>query len=194
MENAKENVKENLKKRKAQSKLEVVPTQEKLRKMQGTEATISPTSKIQVLKLDVIACNGQPISQNTELGSSDLENIWTQTLGRSIDEVNGYSSNKARSKDIRIQYLLKKPMSIKEIISENEFTHERSSVFATDNFRIRVVGLGEVRQARIGETVRVTVNLPNFDITPDQIIEWMSKFGKIKDGHRYYNIFSQVKS
>jgi hypothetical protein len=55
----------------------------------------------------------------------------------------------------------------------------------TDNFCIRVVGLGEVRQARVGKTVRVTVNLPNFDITPDQIIEWMSKFGKVKEGHRY---------
>lgn len=148
-------------------------------------SAISPTSKIQLFKLDIFLCNGQPIGQSTELGASDLEDIWTQTLQRSLEEITGYSHTKTRNKEIRIQYQLKNPMSIRDIAIEQEFTHERSSVFATDNFRCRVVRLGNVRQATIGETVRVTINLPNFDVTPDQILEWMSKYGKVKEGHRY---------
>jgi hypothetical protein len=146
---------------------------------------ISPTSKIIVFKLDVIACNGQPIGHSTELGSQDLENIWSVTLGRSLEELSGYSSSKVKSKEIRIQYQLKSPMSIRTIANEQEFTHERSTVFATDLFKCRVVGLHEVRQANVGELVKVTVDKPNFDITPDQVIEWLSKFGTVKEGHRY---------
>jgi hypothetical protein len=151
----------------------------------NNQPAISPTSKIQVLKIDVFSCNGQAIHQSTELGAPDLENIWTQSLGRSLEEVIGYFASKNKSGEIRIQYQLKRPMSIRDIISEQEFTYERSTVFATDNFKCKAIGLNDVRQAQIGEVVKVTVNLPNFDITPDQIIEWISKFGIIKEGHRY---------
>lgn len=63
---------------------------------------ISPTSKIQVFKLDVVSCNGQAISQSTELGASDLEDIWKRTLGRTLDEIKGYTSSKGKNKEIRI--------------------------------------------------------------------------------------------
>lgn len=172
-------------KRKAQTKLETVERKRIMMEVDNSEQAISPSSKIRIFKLDVINCNGQAISQSTELGAQDLENIWTQTLGRKIEELSGYTSTKTQKKEIRIQYQLKNPMSIRDIANEHEFTHERSSVFATDNFRCRVVGLGEVRQATKGETVKVTVNLPNFDITPEQVVEWMTKFGKVKEGHRY---------
>jgi hypothetical protein len=152
---------------------------------EDNNSTISPSSKIQTLKIDVVSCNGQAIHQSTELGAVDLENIWTQSLGRKLEEVCGYTSLKNKSGEIRIQYQLKRSMSIKEIIKEQEFVYERSTVFATDNFKCKAVGLNEVRLAKVGETVKVTVNLPNFDITVAQIVEWISKFGKIKDGHRY---------
>lgn len=172
-------------KRKAQSQLELTsPKKAMMDPSTSKSAVISPTSKIRIFKLDITSCNGQPISQSIELGASDLENIWTQTLGRKLEEISGYTSTKTKSKEIRIQYQLQQPMSIRDIANEHEFTHERSSVFATDIFRCRVVGLGEVRQAAKGETIKVTVNLPNFDITSDQVTEWMSKYGKVKEGHR----------
>ncbi len=146
---------------------------------------ISPSSKVQVLKIDVFACNGQSIHQSVEFGAVELENIWTQAIGRSLLELSGYTSSKNQNGDIRIQYQLKAPMSIRDIVSEQEFIYERATVFSTDNFKCRALGLGEVRQATIGEKVKITVNLPNFDITPIQIVDWISKFGKIKEGHRY---------
>ncbi len=176
-------------KRKAQSASTLVvpsPTKKKMT-FQPPPSEISPSSKILIFKLDVNSCNGQPIDQHTELGAADLENIWTQTFGRSLEELSGYTSSK-RNKEIRIQFQLKNPLSIKDIANEQEFTYERSSVFATDLFRCRVVGLGDVRLATIGETVKLTINTPNFDITPDQILEWISKFGKVKEGHRYLDI------
>lgn len=170
-------------KRKPQQSLDPRP-EDTPKKQKMEEDAISPSSKIQVFKIDVVACNGQPIDQSTELGAVDLEDIWTLTIGRALDELNGYSSTK-KNKEIRIQFQLKRPMSIREITNEQEFTHERSTTITTDIFRCRVVGLSEVRQAVIGELVKVTVAQPNFDIPVDQILEWLSKFGEIKEGHRY---------
>jgi hypothetical protein len=151
------------------------------------EDAISPSSKIQIFKVDVFMCNGQPIDQTTELGAVDLEDIWTLTIGRKLDELAGYSSAK-RNKEIRIQFQLKNPMSIRDITNDQEFTHERSTTITTDIFRCRVVGLAEVRRAVFGETVKVTVIQQNFDVTVDQIIEWISKYGEVKEGHRYLNL------
>ncbi len=145
---------------------------------------LSPSSKILIFKIDIISCNGQQIAKDTELGASDLEDIWTLTLGRGLDEISGYSTTKPKGRDIRVQYQLKQPMSVRDIAKEQEFTHERSSIFSTDIFKCRVIGLNEVRKANIGEMVKVTVNKPNFDITPEQVVEWMSKYGKVKEGHR----------
>jgi hypothetical protein len=175
---------ENKRKRKVITTQKSNPAITPSKRRMMNEDAISPTSKIQVFKIDVIACNGQPIDQTTELGAVDLEDLWTLTIGRALDELSGYSSNK-KNKEIRIQFQLKKPMSIREITHEQEFNHERSTTVKTDIFRCRVVGLAEVRQAVIGETVKVTVAQPNFDISVEQILEWLSKFGDIKEGHRY---------
>ncbi len=169
-------------KRKAQSTSNLEPSPTK-KKMMGEETAISPSSRIKILKIDVVSCNGQAIHPNTELGAADLESIWALSLGRQAEELSGYTCSK-RNKEIKIQYQLKHPMSIKDLAHEQEFNHERSSIVGTDVFRCKVVGLGDVRTAIIGEIVKVTVATPNFDITPDQIVEWMSKFGDVMDGHR----------
>jgi hypothetical protein len=168
-------------KRKAQNSLEVIATPRK-KKMEVD--AISPSSKILIFKVDVFLCNGHQIGQDTELGAADIEEIWALTLNRSLEELAGYTSSKNKNKEIRIQYQLKNPMSIRDIAKEPEFTHEKSSVANTEIFKCRVVGLGEVRLAAIGETVRVTVAQPNFDLTPEQIIAWISKYG-IVSNHRY---------
>jgi hypothetical protein len=146
--------------------------------------SISPTSKITIFKLDVISCNGKDLT-SIELGAPDLEKIWTDSLIREIDELAGYTSTKVKGgSEIRIQYQLKKPMSIREIAWEVEFNHERDSSKGIENLRCRVVGLNSLRPAKIGEKVKVAIVQTNFDVTPDQIVAWLSRFGKVHDGHR----------
>jgi hypothetical protein len=145
---------------------------------------ISPSSKISIFKLDVVSCNGRDLS-NVELGAPDLEKIWTDCIIRELSDLTGYSSSKSKGgTEIRIQYQLRKPMSIREIAWEAEFNHEREGPRGTEILRCRVVGLSGVRQANIGEKVKITVIAYNFDISPEQFVEWLSRFGKIHDGHR----------
>ncbi len=148
------------------------------------EDGISPTSKINVFKLDIVSSNGRDLS-GVEIGAADIERIWTDSIIRELDDLSGYTSTKSRGgTEIRLQYQLKKPMSIRDIAWEAEFNYEREGPRGTEILRCRVVGLSGVRQPAIGEKVKITVITTNFDIASDQIIEWIAKFGKIQEGHR----------
>jgi hypothetical protein len=122
----------------------------------------------------------------TELCAADLESIWTNSLLRKLPELSGYTSSKTRNNtEIRIQYLLKAPLAIKDISQEAEFNHERTlAAQGVEILRCRIVGLSNLRQVEVGERVRITVVNASFDISPPQIVEWISKFARVYDGHR----------
>jgi hypothetical protein len=150
----------------------------------NVDALISPTSKISVFKVDVISCNGKDLT-NVELAAPDLENIWKEGILRQLTDLTGYTSNKVKNNtEIRIQYQLKKPMSIRDIALDAEFNFERASARGVEILRCRVAGLNNLRPAEIAERVRVSIIKPNFDITPEQILEWMSRYGRVHEGHR----------
>ncbi len=156
--------------------------------------SISPTSKVTVCKIDVVSCNGNQLN-NVELGAVDLENIWTDSLLRELSELSGYTSTKTKNNtEIRIQYQLQAPLCLRSIAYEAEFTHERAGPKGVEILKCRVIGLNDIRLAKIGEKVRVTVLLPNFDITPDQIVEWVSKYGLVQEGHRYRGLPFLIRS
>jgi hypothetical protein len=146
---------------------------------------ISPTSKVTLFKIDVFQCNGKPL-KDIELCSADLENIWKESLLRELSDLSGYTSTKTKNNsEIRIQYQLKHALSIRSIAAEAEFGHERLGANGVEILRCRVVGLGNIRRADIGEKVKITVILPSFDILPEQIIEWLSRYVRVYDGHGY---------
>ncbi len=150
----------------------------------NVEELISPTSKISVFKVDVISCNGKDLT-NVELAAPDLENIWREGILRDLAELTGYTSNKVKNNaEIRIQYQLRRPMSIRDIALDAEFNFERASARGVEILRCRVAGLHNLRPTEIAERVRVSVIKPNFDISPEQIVEWMSHYGRVHDGHR----------
>ncbi len=153
--------------------------------MDTTGSTISPTSLVRIFKLDVVACNGQPIGK-LELASVDIEQIWSDSLLCELSEITGYTSFRTKgNSEIRIQYQLKNPTSIKSIAFEPEFCHERVGPQGVENLKCKVVGLAGVRQAKIGEKVKLTINTPNFDLTPEQALEWIKKYADIVGEYRY---------
>jgi hypothetical protein len=177
---------ENKRKRKAKTKLEVTPTVPKQPKMAVPTQVdqLSPTSKISIFKIDIFSCNGKPLN-GIEVGAADLESIWSETLLRELDEISGYTSSKTKENEIRVQFQLKNPMSLRSIAFEAEFSHERAGSKGVEILRCRVVGLNNIRPATIGEKVKITIIKNNFDVTPDNIINWLSKYGKVHEGHRY---------
>jgi hypothetical protein len=168
-----------------QKKATTSPDIQERKAMEVPKSTeISPSSKIKIFKLDVISCNGRDLS-GVEIGAATLEKIWTDSIIRELDDLIGYTAIKSKGgTEIRLQYQLKNPMSIREIAWESEFNHEQEGPRGTEILRCRVVGLSGIRQPTIGEKVRVTFVSNNFDVTPDQMIEWISRYGKVHEGHR----------
>jgi hypothetical protein len=153
----------------------------KKRTMQVDE--ISPTSKVTIFKVDVLSCNGNDL-KSTELSAADLENLWTDGFIRELSDLSGYSSSKVKGgTEIRIQYQLTKPLSIRDIAIEAEFDFDRTGPKGVEVLRCRVCGLHDLRPANIGETIKVKVLATNFDIPPEHVIEWLAKYG-IVHGHR----------
>ena len=152
--------------------------------MDCSEDQLTPTSKISIFKIDVISCNGRDLN-HVELGAPDLEKIWTEGILRNLGELSGYTSSKVKNNtEIRIQYQLKRPMSIRDIALEAEFNFERASPRGLEILKLRVVGLSGLRPAAIGDRVKLSIIKPNFDVTPEQAIEWVSRFGRVHEGHR----------
>jgi len=173
-----------LKRKASKSNLENSPKKKPSATMQVDEP-ISPTSKISIFKVDVFSCNGRDLSL-VELAAQDLENIWKEGILRSLTELAGYTSMKVKNNsEIRIQYQLRKPTSIRDIALDAEFNFERNSAKGVEILKCRVVGLSNLREAEIGEKVKISVIKPNFDISPEQAIEWISHFGRVHEGHRY---------
>jgi hypothetical protein len=151
-----------------------------------TTEQLSPSSKVSLFKIDIFLCNGRPL-KDLELCSADLEDIWKNSLLRDIRELNGYTSSKTKNNaEIRVQYQLKQPLPIRSIATEAEFSHERvgENVNGVEILRCKVVGLSNIRRVEIGEKVKITVVPPSFDILPEQIIEWISKYARVHEGHR----------
>ncbi len=75
-------------------------------------------------------------------------------------------------------------MSIRDVALEAEFNFERSGIRGVKILHCKVVDLSNLRPAEVSKHVKVSVTKPNFDITLEQAIEWLSHFGRVHEGHR----------
>jgi len=145
---------------------------------------LSPSSKARVIKLEAYLCNGRHINKLIKLGDDDHQRIWTKALGRDWDDVKGCIGKKFDN-GIKIAHELFHKVTIKSIINDLKFPYQRNALIGPKTFMIRVQGLHNYREAKIGEVVRVNARGINFEVTPGEIIEWMDEYGTVIGEHRY---------
>ncbi len=135
----------------------------------------SPTSKVRLVKVDIVSKNGGRISE--DLPIKTLIELW-KTL-ESDAEVEGCSSHRRPGGAIRVTYSLKNLISLGELHPEPDFVYERTTPIQTDSFQCRILGLNDVRPPKIGENVTVCITRTHFSVPLEIIEEWISKFGTI---------------
>jgi len=140
---------------------------------------LSPSSKAHTLVLEAHLCNGKALTKDINLGDTDIENIWCEILKRDWLEVNGFKQKKVANNSIRITYELVIDEPIRSIVSDPEIIYARKSLFGPQSFTLRVIGLNEIREANLGEKVRVNARGTDFVVKPVEILEWMEQFGEI---------------
>jgi hypothetical protein len=135
----------------------------------------SPTSKVRIVKIDVVSVNGNRISE--DLPIKTLIELW-KSLDTEI-AIEGCSSHRRPGGAIRVNYCLKELICLGEIHPEPEFVFERTTTLRTDAFQCKIVGLNDVRAPKVGETVIVCITRTHFAVPLEIIEEWIAKFGTI---------------
>jgi len=141
------------------------------------EDTPDPNHRADVVRIDVLSRNGKNFDH--KFLTKDIRDLWEKALKHDPKEVIGQSSSKISSKVLRINIELNREISFEEVSPTPDFTYEISSVFGNCTYECKVVGVGRVDEAEIGDTVVVTIRRVHFRFKAEQATEWMSKFGKI---------------
>jgi len=77
-------------------------------------------------------------------------------------------------------------VTLMSVLNDLEFTYQRNSAASQpETFTFRVLGLHNIREARVGEIVRVNARGTNFDVKPCEILHWMEEYGKLIGEFRY---------
>lgn len=136
----------------------------------------SPNKKTDIVTIDISTRNGKTFDHDF-LGK-DVKDLWKKALNRDPDEVIGYSTYRHANKTLRLNIELKTEIAIKDISDTPDFVYETASAFQNSSYACKIVGAA-TKEANIGDVVKVTVRRTHYKVKPEQIAEWLSKYGKI---------------
>jgi len=87
--------------------------------------------------------------------------------------------------NIKIIYELALDEPLRDIVDYPEILYNRQTLFGPETFTLKVQGLGDLREAKLGEIVKVNIRGTDFEVKAFEILEWMERFGVIIGDHRY---------
>jgi len=64
-------------------------------------------------------------------------------------------------------------------VEEPEVVYQRRSLFGPETFTLKVLGLRDIREATLGETVKINARGTDFVVKSVQILEWMERYGDL---------------
>jgi len=110
-----------------------------------------------------------------------------QTLGQEAEILHGISFKTLPRKPLQITLRLKAQINIDETFSRDDFSYNRGEQKADGSYDIicgRILGLRKPKSTldqprRRPNPTRVNLYGCDFDLTKEQILDWMSKFGEI---------------
>jgi len=144
-----------------------------------TDVTFGTNTKI--IKLEVFKVNGIPF--DGVLSDWDILDVW-KCLGRDTSEIDQFASTQVRNNCLRIRYVLKAPIQLTEISRKPEFEFDKKGGFRTDVYRVRLADYQNLAYT-LGEPVTITIQNTFFDITKEEMIQWIEPFGEVIGEPRY---------
>lgn len=148
----------------------------------------APSSNI--IRIDVLSLNGKNFDH--KFSGEDVKDLWEKALKRDKTEVIGQSSSKISKTTLRVNIQLNKTVTIKEVSPTVEFAYEKATTFQNYHYECKIVGLGTIKEAEVGDIVTVTIRRGHFRFTVDEAADWLSKFGKIFKAPRFSILLSRT--
>jgi len=157
----------------------------------GSEASFAGTwnrGTTDVINMEIISFNGEDFKGSFK--RPEARNIWTNVLGQNKEMLHGISFKMIPRKHLQLVFRLKDKVQIDDVFSRDDFSYNRGEKKPDGSFDIvcgRILGLRKKNegapnpQTRPPENRTTRVNLYGceFDLTKEQVLNWMSKFGEI---------------
>jgi hypothetical protein len=164
--------------------------------IQPTPTTAAPSTSAaavdaksgSIFKFEVVSINDA--KYYGVLSEPEIIHIWEKLLGRSREEIYAMTYSRSLTRNFRVTFKLHASVEPSELFPEPTFEHVRPKPGATredevDVLVCRIIGHGAVKPAELGQLTRVTVKTNEFTVTPDQIVEWLVKFGSVSSIRDY---------
>ena len=141
-----------------------------------------------LVKFEVIAINDS--NYYGALTEEEIIHIWEKVLGRGFDEIYAMSYNRSLTRNFRVTIKSNFEASVSSIYPEPTFEFRRNKPNATseddvDVLTCRLIGYSSVKPAELGQLTRITVKTNDFAVEPEQILDWLAKFGSVSSNHDY---------
>ncbi len=83
-----------------------------------------------------------------------------------------------------MNFSLKKPVKLSEFVTDPFFTHVKDVLGDSVTYSCKVLDLGSIPEAKVGDTVTVFVKYTHNELTLEQIDTWIKIYGSLKNKSR----------
>jgi len=136
-----------------------------------------------VVNFEILTINGEDFKGSFKMPEALY--IWSNILGKEREAIHGISFKSIPRKPLQIVFRLKEKINIDDMFPRDDFSYNRGAQKPDGSFDIicgRILGIKKQTPRMTSSQPRPTrVNLYGceFDLTKEQITNWMSKFGLI---------------
>jgi len=119
------------------------------------------------------------------LTDEELAYIWEKIFRKTKDDIFGMKTKRTQSRHFRVIFVLNGKVDVKAVFPETFIFKRKKSETEHDNIHCRVIGSDKPRPVEIGQLAKVIANTVDFMVPPDQILQWLAKFGTINSTFSY---------
>jgi len=141
-----------------------------------------------IINVEILSINGEDFKGSFK--RSEALYIWTEVLGQEAELLHCVSFKMLPRKPLQIDMRLKNQINIDDAFNRDDFSYIRGVQKPDGSYDIvcgRILGLKKPKKTmdntpRHPSSIRVNPYACDFDLTKEQIFDWISKFGQIMSG------------
>lgn len=130
-----------------------------------------------LVQVELFLLNGKPFDEN--ITRADAKFIWTDIFGRQLSDLKTIDLRRIPKRCLRINFQLKEAVSIVDISDTPDLRFSRDKFGFTFNYVGRILGFNNVKPAKIGDEVTVTVLYAYPEVSVPKVARWLEIFGDV---------------
>jgi hypothetical protein len=126
-----------------------------------------------LVQVELYLCNGKPFDELIQ--RADAKVIWTEILDLKLADLKAYDFKRIPKRCLRINYLLNKSVKVVDLHDTPDFKVQLDKSYYSG----RILGFNDVKPAKRGDEVKVTVLYAYPEVPVVKIARWLEVFGDV---------------